>query len=72
LPSNPQDLSPEQYTYTLSPEEVAEIITGTDTLLARGFNNEEAIKQVRPVTSGWDKPWQGVGYQAAAPSVPYA
>lgn len=42
-----QDLNPEDYTYQLSPEEVAEIIAGTDAILARGVKDEEDIKKVR-------------------------
>lgn len=45
-----QDLKPEDYTYQLRPEEVAEIIAGTDAILARGVKEEEDIKQVR---AGW-------------------
>jgi hypothetical protein len=41
-----QDLSPESYTYQLSPAEVAEIIAGTDAILARGVKDEEDIKKV--------------------------
>jgi hypothetical protein len=42
-----QDLSPEEYTYQLSPAEVAEIIAGTEAILARGVTDEEDIKKVR-------------------------
>jgi hypothetical protein len=42
-----QDLSPEEYTYQLSPAEVSEIIAGTDAILARGVKDEEDIKKVR-------------------------
>jgi hypothetical protein len=41
-----QDLSPEEYTYQLSPAEVAEITAGTDAILARGVQDEEDIKKV--------------------------
>ncbi len=41
-----QDLSPADYTYVLSPAEVAEIIAGTDAILARGVKDEEDIKKV--------------------------
>jgi hypothetical protein len=41
-----QDLRAEDYTYTLSPVEVSEIIAGTDALLARGIQDEEDIKKV--------------------------
>ena len=41
-----QDLRAEDYTYTLSPEEVLESIAGTDALLARGVQDEEDIKKV--------------------------
>lgn len=48
MPSTPpsQDLKPEDYTYELSKEEVAEIIAGTDAILARGVKDEEDIKKV--------------------------
>lgn len=42
----PQDLKPEEYTYTLTDAEVAEIIAGTDAILARGVKDEEDIKKV--------------------------
>jgi hypothetical protein len=41
-----QDLRPEDYTYPLSPSEVAEIISGTDQILAKGVKDEEDIKKV--------------------------
>jgi hypothetical protein len=41
-----QDLVAADYTYTLSVEEVSEIIAGTDALLARGIKEEEDIKKV--------------------------
>lgn len=41
-----QDLSPEDYTYTLTDAEVVEIIAGTDAILARGVKDEEDIKKV--------------------------
>lgn len=45
-----QDLKPEDYTYQLTPEEVAEIIAGTEAILAKGVKDEEDIKKVR---AGW-------------------
>lgn len=44
-----QDLKPEEYTYTLTDAEVAEIIAGTDAILARGVKDEEDIKKVRGI-----------------------
>jgi hypothetical protein len=41
-----QDLRPEDYTYQLSPADVAEIISGTDHILAQGVKDEEDIKKV--------------------------
>lgn len=41
-----QDLRAEDYTYQLTPAEVAEIISGTDIILAKGVTDEEDIKKV--------------------------
>lgn len=41
-----QDLKEEDYTYKLSQAEVAEIIAGTDAILATGVRDEEDIKKV--------------------------
>jgi N-acetylmuramic acid 6-phosphate (MurNAc-6-P) etherase len=41
-----QDLRPGDYTYTLTAEDVAEIIAGTDAILAGGVKDEEDIKKV--------------------------
>lgn len=41
-----QDLKPEDYTYQLTQSDLAEIIAGTDAILAKGVNNEEDIKKV--------------------------
>lgn len=44
-----QDLKPEDYTYHLSESDLAEIIAGTDAILARGVKDEEDIKKVSRV-----------------------
>lgn len=41
------ELKPADYTYHLSPAEVAELIAATEAILARGVKDEEDIKKVR-------------------------